>query len=295
MTRIERKLLLFIWLVLIIGVDNVASAFSPPRGACGQGSQKRRKIHASRHRHHDMTAFVMAAGHGETAKVNTFLKSGIDVNAKAAREGSDVAGQTALMAAAGRGHVEIVRILLRNGAEVNTKHEVGGTALTGAAARGHLEVVKALLAAGADSNVWVASFHGGIKTALQYAMQPENKNWREIVEAMITAGAEVNPRAGFILSPLRGAIEKEDAALLKTMIELGADVNLIDDTGSTPLMFAVQSSSPNIVKALLDAGAHLNAKNKGGETALAIAMKRRKELVWGKEVIEVLRQAGGIE
>ena len=237
-------------------------------------------------------ALVSAAARGDTSKVIASLNKGTGVNAKAPRDGSGLAGQTALMAAAGNGHTGTVRALLDRGADVNVKHEVGGTALTGAAAAGHLEVVKALLGTGADPNVIVVTFHGGPYTALMIAMNPKNKHWLGIMDAMIAAGAEVNPRSGFYLSPLRYAIEEGDTSMIEAALKRGANVNLRDqESGETPLMFAARYSTLKVVKALIDAGAGVSARNKEGKTAQAIA-EEDKDNLWRNEIVALLKRIG---
>src|SRR5258705_9936973 len=176
----------------------------------------------------DVLALVTAAAKGDIRNVSKLLKKGIDINGKAPRDATDFGGQTALMAAAGSGHTDIVRILLDKGAKVNVRHEVGGTALTSAAAQGHLEVVEVLLAAGTDPNLLVASMHGQIYTALMFAMRSENRDWLKIVDSMIAAGAEVNPRFGFGISPLRLIIDKGDRTMLQALLKRGVDLNLRD-------------------------------------------------------------------
>ena len=241
--------------------------------------------------HRDIEALVAAAAKGDTARLTRLIKKGVDINGKAPRNAPDSAGRTALMAAAAYGHTEAVNLLLNEGANVNMRHEVGGTALTSAAARGHLEVVKALLKAGGDPNVVVGSMHGGIITAMMFAMNPENRDWLQIVDELITAGAPLNPQNEFYLSPLRWIIAEDNRSMLQVFLKRGLNVNLLDEDGSTPLMYAAHYGSPDMVRALIDAGADLNAKNKNGETALTIALKYSLNN-WGQEVVQVLKQRG---
>lgn len=241
----------------------------------------------------NVLALVTAASKGDVAKVTDLLKKRVDVNGKAPRNATDLAGQTALMAAAGAGHADIVRILLKHDANVNVRHEVGGTALTGAAARGHLEVVKELLKAGADPNLVVIGRYASVTTALMFAMNPDNKDWLKIVDEMIAAGAQINPPA--FLSPLRLIIDDNHRSMLQPFLERGADVNLRGADGSTFLMYAAQHGSPEMVSALLDAGADINLRNNNDETALMIAKKHSEESIWGQQIVQLLKQRGAIQ
>ena len=242
----------------------------------------------------DIDALVAAAAKGDNERITVLLQKGTDINGKASRNAPDSAGRTALMAAAAYGRIEAVNLLLSRGANVNERHEVGGTALTSAAARGHLEVVKALVKAGADPNVIVVNIHGGVVTALMFAMNPENRDWLKIVDELIIAGAPLNPQNQFYLSPLRLIIDEDKRSMLQAFLKLGINVNLRDEDGSTPLMYAAHYGSPDMVRALIDAGADLNAKNKNGETALTIALKYSVS-TWGQEVVQVLKQRGAVQ
>ena len=242
----------------------------------------------------DVEALVAAAARGDTARIAQLIKNGVDINGKASRDAPDSAGRTALMAAAAYGRTDAVNLLLSKGANVNERHEVGGTALTGAASRGHLEVVKALLKAGADPNVIVGNIHGGVFTALMFAMNPENRDWLKIVDELISAGAPLNPQNQFYLSPLRLIIAEDNRSILQAFLKRGINVNSRDEEGSTPLMYAAHYGSPDMVRALIDAGADVNARNKNGETALAIALKYSLTN-WGQEVVQVLKQRGAVQ
>jgi ankyrin repeat protein len=202
-------------------------------------------------------------------------------------------GCTPLMRAAERGNLEAVRALLKAGANVNrTLAHWGHTALMIAAGEGHLEVVKALLSAGADPNA-VAFGHGGVPGwAWMFAMNRCNKNWQEMMDAMLAAGVEVNPKTGIYPSPLGYAIEQTDEVMIEALLKRGADVNLRDsDTGQTPLMFAAKYSSAEVVKALIAAGADVNAMNNEGKTALMI-VEEYGENLWEKEIVLLLKRAG---
>jgi cytohesin len=185
-----------------------------------------------------------------------------------------------------------VRALLAAGADVDAKLSHGHTALMLAAGEGHLEIVKALLAAGANPNAVGATFHYGPFAAWMSAMNRCNKKRLEIMDVMLAAGVEVNPKTGFYLSPLGYAITRDDPVMIRALLKRGADVNLSDlETGETPLMFAARYSSPEVVKALIDVGADVNARNKVGKTTLTI-IEEYRENIWQKEIVELLEEAG---
>jgi len=206
---------------------------------------------------------------------------------------SEAHGCTELMRAAESGSLAEVRALLAARADVNARLPGGQTALMLAATEGHLEIVKALLAAGADPNAIGATFHYGAVAAWMSAMNRCNKNWLEILDAMIAAGVNINPRSNIYMSPLGYAIGRvQDTAIIEALLKRGADVNLRDSqTAETPLMYAATCSSAAVVKALIDAGADVNARNKDGKTALTIVEHQERKRLQ-REIVRLLKKAG---
>lgn len=196
--------------------------------------------------------------------------------------------RTALMRASEKGNVARVRALLKSGADVNAQLGSGETALMLAARRGHLKVVKHLLARGADPNIKLYDFHSGDYSVLMTAIGIESAKRLEILDAMIDAGAEVNPSGEFFRSPLIYAIEQRDVLSLKHLLSKGAEVNLKSGPGYTPLMVAVlKRSSAEVLKLLIDAGADVNARSTDGTTALMLAEQQDQE-----DAVRVLKEAG---
>lgn len=196
---------------------------------------------------------------------------------------------TALMQAAEGGNIDQVRTLLQSGADVN---EARGsfTALMLAAGRDHFEIVRTLLKAGANPNAIVFGRHGIHGWAWMFAMNRCNKHWRDMTEAMLAAGVELNPRT-LDLSPLRHAIKKKDVVIIETLLKKGANPNLRDsETGETLLMTAARYSNPEVVQALIEGGADVNARNKSGQTALTLA--DTKDNLWRKEIVALLKRRG---
>ena len=199
-------------------------------------------------------------------------------------------GCTSLMRAAESGDIIQVRALIKRGVNVNAAWPSWGiTALMLAAGEGHVEIVKALLNAGANPNA-ISFGHGGIPSwAWMFGMNRCNKSWLAVMDAMLSAGVEVNPKT-IDPSPLAYAIERYDTVMIEAVLRRGAQVNLRDqETGETPLMFAARYSTPEVVKTLLGVGADAMAKNKQGKTALVIA--EEGDNLWREEIVLLLKQS----
>ena len=100
--------------------------------------------------------FIKAAYEGKYHKVESYIKQGVNVNAK------DKEGKTALIEAeeyapsifssTRKSNIDIVKLLVEHGADVNAKDEMGVTTLMWAAYKGWLDDVKLLVEHGADVN-----------------------------------------------------------------------------------------------------------------------------------------------
>jgi ankyrin repeat protein len=145
-------------------------------------------------------------------------------------------------------------------------HAAGPSTVLDAAMAGNRDVVRALLQAGADVN----SALGDGMTALHYAA---TRNDAELAKILIVAGANMKAttRLGGY-TPLLLASRTGNAAVLETLVAGGADPNSATVNGTTALMFAAASGKTDAVKLLLDKGAKVDAKeNARGETALMFA------------------------
>ena len=200
---------------------------------------------------------------------------------------------TPLMQAADGGDLDSVRALLRNGADVNEAKGSGHTALMLAAGRDHLEIVQTLLRAGANPNAIIFGRYGIPGWAWMFAMNRCNKHWREMTDAMLAAGVDLNPKTKQP-SPLGHAIDEDDVVIVEALLKKGANPNLTaSETGETLLMSAAKYSTPEVVEALIKGGADVNARNKSGQTALTLADS--KDNLWRNEIVALLKRHGAKE
>jgi ankyrin repeat protein len=89
-------------------------------------------------------AFLKAVNEGDRELVVSFIKAGIDINAK------EDDGRTALLIAAENGDAGMAALIADNGADMNACDIDGYTALMYAAYKGNLELADFLLQHGAD-------------------------------------------------------------------------------------------------------------------------------------------------
>ena len=158
-----------------------------------------------------------------------------------------------LQSAAQAGDIEQVQAHIGAGADVNGLDAEGNTALHLAAFARHLDVVKMLLAAGANANAQDA------------------QGWTPIFKAAYNHEMD----CGF-------------APVAQALVEAGADVNHRIFYGLTPLMLAAGGGEAAVCEVLLNAGAEVKAANEGGRTALAMAKER-----FFVDVINLLHEAEG--
>jgi ankyrin repeat protein len=113
----------------------------------------------------------------------------------------------------------------------------------------------------------------------------------EIVKLFLASGMSPNTQRGEMKALLeacrRGKTHNEIAAAL---IKAGADVNVKDPYGVTPLMFAAISGSPETMRLLMSRGSDVNAKDVDGRTALIEVLTTENQMP--PETVEELIRAG---
>ena len=92
-----------------------------------------------------------------------------------------------------------------------------------------------------------------------------------IVELLISAGADVDSLSGDGCSPLYYAVLGRHLPVVKLLISKGCDINQPDLEGTSPLHGSAQVGSMDSCKLLVEAGANISAEDNLGRTTAALA------------------------
>lgn len=166
-----------------------------------------------------------------------------------------------LFAAAKAGDLALVQSLLEAGADPAALDETGETALMVAAHAGHLDVVKALLAAGATADF---KSEQGWTALAKAAYNAETEcGYPQVIAALHEAGADLNARIFFGITPLMLAAGGGDASVVEWLINNGADVLATNDGGRTARLMANDKFYVDVINLLTDAERQLGVSEDG--------------------------------
>jgi len=165
--------------------------------------------------------------------------------------------------------------------DVNAKAPDGSTALMWAVFNVDRELVRALLKAGAKANVTNA--YGA--TALAEAIKVEDI---ELVRMLLDAGANVNSPNLDNQTALMLAVSMGSQDIAKLLVERGADVNAVETfRGQNALMWAAGGNQPEIVDLLLAHGVkNVNMRARADDWARQMTSEPRAQFQ--------SRQTGGL-
>lgn len=167
---------------------------------------------------------------------------------------------------------------------VNVRDKATGTtALEHAVRNGNREMLQALVSAGADVN----SRNESKETAL---MMLGEEGTSDMVWDLIHGGAKVDHHDCDGDTALIASAMVKNVSVLATLLQAGAKVNAKNNEGQTALMLAARENLVKNVKALIAAGADLNARDKEGKTALNYSKESEHE-----KVVKLLLSYGAIE
>lgn len=178
------------------------------------------------------------------------------------------ADSATLLAAAKAGNLSAVQTSLQQHQDPNHPEPDGTTPLHWAVQQDRLDIVQALISAGANVN---AKNRYGV-AALVLAATNGNAS---ITQALLKAGADVRvivPETG---SALMAAARTGNPEVIKLLLAAGADVNFAEGySGQTALMWAAAERHPEAVKALIAGGANVKAQAHDRKMALFFAVRK---------------------
>ena len=247
------------------------------------------KVNLAAQGHMNTSDILQAIKNGDKELVDKALAAGVSVNMQ------DSSNCTLLMRACLCQKVEIIELLLNKGADINKTLKDGRTALHIAASQGYTEIVQLLLNRNADLNLTFKRLAGreitreitGI-TVLMLAVLIGKK---ELVEMLITAGADVNAHTSNGDTALLEAAYSGDLDIVELLLKNGAHSNARGDKGYTALACAVEQGHKEVVLLLLSKGADSTFTyeyTEGAQGTLLILATHKGQ----KEIIDILLATG---
>jgi ankyrin repeat protein len=113
-------------------------------------------------------------------------------------------------------------------------------------------------------------------TALIIASEFSDTSGKEIVEALISAGADLNIQNKDGYTALMTATFYHNQETVDALISAGADLNIQDEDGETALMLATKESNYSTADALILAGAIVHEKTIVSKQLLAELLEYKK-------------------
>lgn len=181
---------------------------------------------------------LAATNQGDTAKVTSLLRRGMDVNT------TDQQGSTLLMIAVRERNTELIRFLLDSRANAYKRNRYGDSALTIAALQGQEDIVELLLERKIDPNQpgW---------NALHYAAF-ENRG--RIAAMLLAAGADIDALAPNGSTALMLAAKRGHLDTVRLLVGAKADLSRSDSVEGTALDMAVKANHTEVAEFLRRAG-----------------------------------------
>jgi ankyrin repeat protein len=181
-----------------------------------------------------------AARKGDEAKVIALLKEDPDLISS-----KDKFGNTPLHIAALHDQPAIAALLIANGADVNARNTPLGREV----------IASSYLSQKADRDFNQKAYG---ETPLTLALL--SYHHKEMIELLLTHGADPNAYVHIGVTPLQRAIERDLPYDVELLLANGADPDAINLSGFTAAGWAVMHGQTRILEMLLDAGADPNAK-----------------------------------
>ena len=210
------------------------------------------------------TPLMWASFNGNVDAMNVLISAGANQAIQ------DVDGDTYLhYAVHGNGSKEVLQAVIDLGADVNATNKQNTTALMVASSKGNEDAMNVLISAGANHTIQDAV---GM-TWLHYAVHGNCS--KEVLQAVIDLGADVNATNNSNITPLMLASRKSNVDAMNVLVSDGANQTIQDVDGDTYLHYAVHGNcSKEVLQAVIDLGANVNATKKQNTTALMVASSK---------------------
>jgi ankyrin repeat protein len=210
---------------------------------------------------------------GDEAKVIALLKDNPDVVSS-----RDKLGNTPLHIAALHDQPAIAALLIANGADVNAHNTPLG---------------QEVIASSYLSKKTDADFNQKAYGETPLALALLSYHHKEMIELLLTHGADPNAYVHIGVTPLQRAIERDLPYDVELLLANGADPDAINLGGSSSVLWAVMHSKTRILELLLNSGANPNAKDGAGRTPMFYAENGYGGTGANERAIAMLRAHGG--
>jgi ankyrin repeat protein len=181
--------------------------------------------------------FNRASELGDRGAIESFLRSGMDINAR------DEHGWTPLMVATFNDKDDVAIFLIDHGADILVTDGAGYGPLHWASFKGLGNVVRQLIKRNVDVNA--QSRYGW--TAL---LQAATRGHLLVADELIAAGADVNLASNDGWTPLHKSSANGHMEMAKLLVSYGADLDAKHMDGSTPLDLAYKNGHTKLVEML---------------------------------------------
>ncbi|KAL7768440.1 hypothetical protein ACKLNR_002741 [Fusarium oxysporum f. sp. zingiberi] len=207
---------------------------------------------------------IIAVEAGNEDLVTCLIKAGANVNQYFSHYGESV---TPLYAASMKGHLAIMRQLLDAGADIDGRAGYLGAPLLAAVSEGQVEAMTLLLDAGADLQ---ARSTVNKYPALVIAL---DQGHPELVDSLISAGANVNDSVPYYGSSLQAAASKGYRDVAESLLDVGGDPAMEGGRSGLAIVAAAARQRVDVVKMFIDRG-------------VVTKEQAKKAIDWVEELIE---------
>lgn len=212
----------------------------------------------------DSTLLYEAIASGNTDMTQLLISHGADVDAR------DRLGNSPLHNAARFKNLDIVEVIFEGCAGANIRNSYNSTPLHAAIESGNLDIAQFLI----DRGAYINALDRRGDSLLHKAVQSKKL---DVVEFIINEGyvADVDVRNIFRVTPLHRAAEDGNIDIVQLLISRGANLNARDCNGYSPLHLAVRYQRLDVVEILLEDCADVDVLDAYNWTPLHEAVERR--------------------